>query len=114
MKVQVVANRSTKDVEGFRAAGKQPYYFTARDGSPILTAAGLWDSWKNPETGQPLLSCTMLITEPNSLVATVHDRMPVLLRRNSSSRGSVARPASRFEAGTGNDMLPKRGRCQSG
>jgi putative SOS response-associated peptidase YedK len=26
--------------------GKQPWYFTARDGSPVLTAAGLWDEWK--------------------------------------------------------------------
>ena len=25
--------------------GKQPYYFTARDGSPALTVAGLWDVW---------------------------------------------------------------------
>jgi putative SOS response-associated peptidase YedK len=24
-------------------SGKQPWYFTAADGSPILTAAGLWD-----------------------------------------------------------------------
>jgi hypothetical protein len=23
--------------------GKQPWYFTARDGSPVLTIAGLWD-----------------------------------------------------------------------
>jgi putative SOS response-associated peptidase YedK len=27
--------------------GKQPLYFTARDGSPLLTAAGLWDEWKD-------------------------------------------------------------------
>jgi putative SOS response-associated peptidase YedK len=27
-------------------AGKQPWYFTASDGSPLLTAAGLWDEWK--------------------------------------------------------------------
>jgi putative SOS response-associated peptidase YedK len=24
--------------------GKQPYYFTARDGSPILSIAGLWEA----------------------------------------------------------------------
>ncbi len=59
--------------------GKQPWYFTARDGSPILTAAGLWDEWKNRETGEKLKSCTMIITEPNEFVAEVHDRMPVLL-----------------------------------
>jgi putative SOS response-associated peptidase YedK len=28
-------------------AGKQPWYFTASDGSPLLTAAGLWDEWKD-------------------------------------------------------------------
>ena len=45
----------------------------------MLTTAGLWDSWKNPETGQSLLSCTMIITEPNAFVADVHDRMPEVL-----------------------------------
>ncbi|HTV31217.1 MAG TPA: SOS response-associated peptidase [Xanthobacteraceae bacterium] len=59
--------------------GKQPWYFTARDGSPILTAAGLWDEWKNRETGEKQKSCTMIITEPNEFVAEVHDRMPALL-----------------------------------
>jgi putative SOS response-associated peptidase YedK len=34
--------------------GKQPWYFTARDGSPILTAAALWDEWRNKETGERL------------------------------------------------------------
>ena len=35
--------------------------------------------WKDTETGLPLLSCTMIITKPNSLVGAIHDRMPVLL-----------------------------------
>jgi putative SOS response-associated peptidase YedK len=59
--------------------GKQPWYFTARDGSPALTVAGLWDEWTDKETGKPLKSCTMIIGEPNEFVAEVHDRMPVLL-----------------------------------
>jgi putative SOS response-associated peptidase YedK len=59
--------------------GKQPWYFTARDSSPLLTIAGLWDQWKNKETGERIKSCTMIITEPNAFVAEVHDRMPVLL-----------------------------------
>jgi len=59
--------------------GKQPWYFTARNGSPALTIAGLWDEWQDKESGKPLNSCTMIITEPNKLVAEVHDRMPVLL-----------------------------------
>jgi putative SOS response-associated peptidase YedK len=60
--------------------GKQPYYFTASDGSP-LTMAGLWDEWKDIETGQRLKSCTMIVTTANEFVSKIHDRMPVLLRQ---------------------------------
>ena len=60
-------------------SGKRPWYFTARDGSPALTIAGLWDEWKNPETQKTLKSCTMIIGQPNDFVAEVHDRMPILL-----------------------------------
>jgi putative SOS response-associated peptidase YedK len=59
-------------------SGKQPYYFTRRDGS-VVTIAGLWDEWKNVETGEALKSCTMIITNANKFVGEVHDRMPVML-----------------------------------
>jgi putative SOS response-associated peptidase YedK len=48
----------------------------------LLTAAGLWDEWKDRATGEQLKSCTMIITEPNDFVAEVHDRMPVLLAKD--------------------------------
>jgi putative SOS response-associated peptidase YedK len=54
------------------STGKQPYYYTAREGSP-LTFAGLWDQWKNIETGEPLKSCTIIITNANDLAAKVHE-----------------------------------------
>jgi len=54
-------------------SGKQPWYYTARDGS-ALTAAGLWDSWRNPEADKPHLSCTKIVVEPNTIVAEIHDR----------------------------------------
>ena len=60
-------------------SGKQPWYFTAADGSPLLTAAGLRDEWKNCETRERLKSCTMIVTEPNEFAAEIHDRMPVFL-----------------------------------
>jgi putative SOS response-associated peptidase YedK len=60
-------------------SGKQPWYFTARDGSLLLTAAGLWDEWKNRATDERLKSCTMIIAEPNAFAAEIHDRMPVFL-----------------------------------
>jgi putative SOS response-associated peptidase YedK len=61
------------------SVGKQPHYFTTADGTPILTIAGLWDEWKNKETGELIMSCAMIISAPNDFVAEVHDRMPVLL-----------------------------------
>ena len=60
--------------------GKQPYYFTRRDGQ-VITIAGLWDEWKDTETGEPTKSCTMIITAANDFVAEVHDRMPVILEQ---------------------------------
>lgn len=58
--------------------GKQPYYFTRRDGQP-MTIAGLWWNWNDKATGEDLKSATMVITEPNKFAAEFHDRMPVIL-----------------------------------
>ena len=41
--------------------------------------AGLWEVWTDPETGEVLTSCTIITTEPNALMAELHDRMPVIL-----------------------------------
>ena len=45
----------------------------------MISFAGLWDEWKDRTTGETVKSCTMIITEPNAMVAEVHDRMPVVL-----------------------------------
>jgi putative SOS response-associated peptidase YedK len=58
--------------------GRQPYYFTRRRGS-VMTIAGLWDEWRNPDTNELMRSCTILIGEPSKFVAEVRDRMPVIL-----------------------------------
>jgi putative SOS response-associated peptidase YedK len=80
--------------------GKKPHYFTARDGSPVLTIAGLWDEWKDRETGDRIKSCTMIITQPNEFVAEVHDRMPVFRAiAYPSCERDVATP--RLALGTG-------------
>jgi len=58
--------------------GRQPYYFTRRDGQP-LTFAGLWDQWHEKPVGTIITSCTMVVTVPNGFVVDIHDRMPVIL-----------------------------------
>jgi putative SOS response-associated peptidase YedK len=62
------------------AGGKQPYYFTRRDGQ-VITIASLWDEWKDTETGEPTKSCTMIITAANDFVGEVHGRMPAILEQ---------------------------------
>jgi putative SOS response-associated peptidase YedK len=61
---------------------RQPLRFTVDHGQPFALA-GLWDRWRDPATGEPLDSCTILTCAPNSLVAPVHDRMPVILTREA-------------------------------
>src|SRR5258708_2996501 len=36
--------------------------------------AGLWDRWKNPETGESVISCTIIVTGANALTRPIHDR----------------------------------------
>lgn len=56
---------------------RQPYCFEVSDGK-LFAFAGLWDAWKKPN-GEILESCTILTTEPNSIVGEIHDRMPVIM-----------------------------------
>jgi putative SOS response-associated peptidase YedK len=60
--------------------GKQPYYISARDGS-VLSFAGLWDEWHDPEAGEPVKSCTIIVTTANDFTRKIHDRMPVVLEQ---------------------------------
>jgi putative SOS response-associated peptidase YedK len=87
--------------------GKQPWYFTARDGSPALTIAGLWDEWQDVEADKSLKSCTMIITEPNKFVAEVHDRMPVLLTEKQFDPWLSGRFGVEMLNPAFNDMLQK-------
>lgn len=65
---------------------KQPWYIKPRDDG-MMAFAGLWESWAGPTDKSsdddtrtyPLLSFTVATTEPNAVVAPIHNRMPVLL-----------------------------------
>ena len=60
---------------------KQPFHFGMQDDS-LFAFAGLWDRWRDP-TGAVIESCSILTTTPNSLLADIHDRMPVILRQEN-------------------------------
>jgi putative SOS response-associated peptidase YedK len=60
---------------------KTPYWFKPTD-TDVAFFAGIWDRWKGVHKGEPVafVSFAILTCEPNSLVAPLHDRMPVILR----------------------------------
>ncbi len=74
-----------------RPGGKQPVYYSMRDGD-LFCLAGLWETWTTPEqTDEPelpglgqaqaetLCTFTVITTTPNRLAKRVHDRMPVIV-----------------------------------
>jgi putative SOS response-associated peptidase YedK len=61
-----------------------PYYIRLRTHEPFAMA-GLWDSWKNPGTGEVLQTYTVITTKANPLMEQIHNkkkRMPVILPRD--------------------------------
>ena len=62
-----------KKVDG----GKQPYWISLRE-DRVFCFAGLWDRWRGPD-GDQIESFTIITTSSNSLIAPMHDRMPVIL-----------------------------------
>ncbi len=62
------------------AKNKQPYYVTLRSGEP-MPFAGLWECWQPTPDSPVVESCTICTTSANSMMAELHDRMPVILPR---------------------------------
>ena len=61
--------------------GKQPMYITRKDDQPFAMA-GLWEVNRKIET-EAIESCTVVTTSANTLMAPIHERMPVILHRDS-------------------------------
>ncbi len=59
---------------------KTPLYIKLKN-SGLLGLAGLWERWKEPESGEIWTTCTIITTTPNDLLKSIHDRMPVILPR---------------------------------
>lgn len=57
---------------------KTPYYISRADGQPFAFAA-LWENWNSKETDESIQSTTLITTEANEFMASLHHRMPVVL-----------------------------------
>ncbi len=60
---------------------KIPYRFYLKN-EEIFSIAGLWEYWKNGK-GEILETFTIITVNPNELVKPVHNRMPLILNRES-------------------------------
>lgn len=69
---------------------KTPYFIYMKDRKPFVFA-GLWDTWNSPD-GSSVRSCTIITTEPNELMSTLHNRMPVILNQADHAQWLDASP----------------------
>lgn len=63
---------------------KTPYRILMKSREPFAMA-GIWERWLNGE-GTPIHTFSIITTSPNELMATIHDRMPVILKREDEQR----------------------------
>ncbi len=76
-RVLIVANgfyEWTKDAEGNR----DPWYITRRDAAP-LAFAGLWQRWRDPDSGDEMRTVAALTVAANTPMQAIHHRMPVII-----------------------------------
>jgi putative SOS response-associated peptidase YedK len=70
-------------------SGKQGYRMKlTADNSPVRALGGLWSFWKEPVTGTPFNTFTIITTEANEEMAWVHNtkkRMPLVLEESQFS-----------------------------
>lgn len=58
---------------------KQPFYIHPKQ-TDIFSMGGVWSTWKDAE-GHKLDTYSIITTEPNKEMKSVHDRMPVILHK---------------------------------
>jgi putative SOS response-associated peptidase YedK len=62
---------------------KQPYFIHLKDDA-LFAFAGLYDHWRQPD-GTDLWTYTIITGEPNAVIAPLHHRMAVILRRENEA-----------------------------
>jgi putative SOS response-associated peptidase YedK len=88
---------------------KQPFYLRVDQKAPVAFA-GLMATW-TPTGGEPQLTCAILTRAPSPSAAEVHDRMPVVLRKDAeegwldSALKDAAKVAAIIKAGAVDDVV---------
>lgn len=60
---------------------KLPHFVHPAEGD-LVAFAGLWSAWRDPQDPQApwVVTCTIITTNANAVVARLHDRMPAVLQ----------------------------------
>lgn len=61
---------------------KQPYWIHPMD-QDYFALGAVWDEWHDNMTGEVITSTAIITTEANDLMKPIHDRMPVILPKES-------------------------------
>lgn len=65
----------------WRPADRQPFYIHL-PGEHLFAIAGIYDVWRNEKSDTEIKSYALITTTPNTLMAPIHHRMPVILKRD--------------------------------
>ena len=63
-------------------AGKVPHRIYMKN-EDMFAFAGIWDCWE--KEGKGIKTCSIITTSPNSLMKSIHDRMPVILKESDEA-----------------------------
>jgi putative SOS response-associated peptidase YedK len=73
------------EIEKGKKGPKHPQVFKLKSGD-MMAFAGLWDAWHDRTTDTWLQTFTIITTEANELMSTIHSRMPVILHEKDWKR----------------------------
>ena len=66
---------------------KIPMFIHLKTGK-CFAFAGIWEIWSSPD-GSEIRSCTIITTQPNELMQSIHNRMPVILPQQPIKIGLI-------------------------
>jgi putative SOS response-associated peptidase YedK len=61
-----------------QSGGEKTPMFIHLEGQKVFGIAGLWEVWHSPDGGE-IRTCSILTTEANDFMQSIHNRMPVIL-----------------------------------
>jgi len=70
-------------VKGARV--KQPFAIAMKDRTPFALG-GLWENWRDRQSGEWIRTVAIITVPSNELVAQVHNRMPLILSKSAYQR----------------------------